>query len=629
MLPFSLQRRTAKSTSLDVAKAIRRARTLAEELVGLSDVDLRYHAERARQQTDLSPVHAITFAIEAIRRTLQITAYDRQLEAALMMADGSLAEMQTGEGKTLTGAIAAILHAMQSRHVHVATTNEYLARRDHELLTPVFKSLGLATGLSTADQSVTEKQLAYASDVVFATGYQLGFDYLRDQLTLASRPGYRLGQRLLQQLQGSESNNDGVCQRGHEVAIIDEVDSVLIDEAMTPLVLSGALHHDHSNVKNEATISPFRIAREYVMSFREGADFRISFYDRSIALTSTGTQRAMEFLQLQATPLNLDDPWQQYIQSALRAEYLLRRDVDYVVRDDEVQIVDGSTGRIVPDRQWRGGLHQAVETKERVTLTQPRQTLARMSRQRYFARYQTLSGMTGTASGHDREWRQVYGLSVKSIATRLPSQRTEFPTLYVANIEQKLTAIIGEVLRCTRVGQPVLIGTRTIEQTRLVANSLLHARINHRMLNGVQDETEASLIATAGRARSVTVATNMAGRGTDIVLDQAAIAAGGLHVIGFERNLSPRIDRQLLGRAARQGQPGGGRFFVAPEDELVARYDTSLGKSLTRLTTPTNNSNWDRRVMNLQRRSEQERYELRQQTAKQEEWLNELRHYVA
>jgi preprotein translocase subunit SecA len=629
VLSFSLHRRTATSTSLDVAEAICNARALADELVGLSDVDLRYHAGLARKQSDLSSVHALAFAIEAIRRTLLITVYDRQLEAAMVLADGQLAEMQTGEGKTLTGAIAAIIHAMQSRHVHVATTNEYLARRDHELLSPVFESLGFTTGLSTADQGVTEKQVAYSSDVVFATGYQLGFDYLRDQLTLASRPGYRLGQRLLQQLQGSESSKDGLCQREHDVAIIDEVDSVLIDEAMTPLVLSGALHRDHTNAENDASISPFRIARECILSLREGVDFHINSLDRSIQLTSSGTQQAMDLLLLQATPLNLDAPWPQYIQSALRAEYLLRRDVDYVVRANEVQIVDASTGRIVPDRQWRGGLHQAVETKERVTHTQPRQTLARMSRQRYFARYQTLSGMTGTASGHDREWQQVYGLSVKSIATRLPSQRTEYPTLYAANVEQKLTAIIDDVLRCTQAGQPVLIGTRTIEQTRLVASSLLHARINHRMLNGVQDETEASLIATAGRAGNVTVATNMAGRGTDIVLDQAAMSAGGLYVIGFERNLSPRIDRQLLGRAARQGQPGGGRFFVAPEDELITRYDASLGKALTRLHTPTSNPSWDRRVTNLQRRSERERYELRQQTAKQEEWLNELRHYVA
>jgi len=631
---------------------VKKSKQLAAAISELDDEQLQHHARRAklngaslcggRNQPNITHptiTHGITFAIEAIRRRLGVLVYDEQIRAAVAMISGGIAEMPTGEGKTIAGCIPAIVHALHDQHVHVATANEYLARRDWQTLSPVFDLLGLTTGLSFHDQSVSEKQSAYQSDVVFATGYQFGFDYLRDQLTLAGRPRPRLGQSLREQLSDSNIAGPTICMRGQHVAIIDEIDAVLIDEAMTPLVLSGAettTRTGDSALIDGSNTTPFDIARQCIAELQVDVDFFIDPVAKTVRLSDRAIRRLHEShpnatvsSQTNAPASAMEMPWPMYVQSALRAEHLLRRNVDYVVGDDDVQIVDPSTGRIAPDRQWRDGLHQSVETKENVPRSETRQTLARISRQRFFARYSTLCGMTGTASGLDREWKRTYSLRIDVIPTRLPSRRTELPTIYVADAEAKMQAMLRDVIEHHAHGQPILIGTRTIEQTRSISRALMSAGLNHRLLNGLQDEAEADLIAAAGRGGAITVATNMAGRGTDISPDDASLAAGGLHVIGFERNLSTRLDRQLLGRAARQGQPGSGRFFVAADDELIRHDHAGLGRQLTGLTAARSNRSWDQRVVQRQRIAESQRYETRQRIAQQEEWLNELRQHVA
>ncbi|MGB7329615.1 MAG: preprotein translocase subunit SecA [Rubripirellula sp.] len=583
---------------------------------------------------------SIAFACEAIRRGLDVEAYDVQLIAGAAMVDGGIAEMQTGEGKTIAGTIPAIVHALAGQQVHVATTSSYLAQRDQCLLKPVFESLGLTTGLSDADQSTDDKAAAYQCDVTYATGYQLGFDYLRDQLGLASDGPRVLGRRLRQSLSHAQPSQNRV-QRNHHVAIIDEVDSVLIDEAMTPLVLSASqLNGSLSNNLDLAKVVA-KWAHETALRMEPSSHFVVNHEDKSMRMTESGKRFAAEqFNQLTTSMTSPDNanassnwgltrPWNGYVTAALRANHLLKRNVDYVVRDDEIQIVDGPTGRIVPDRQWNEGLHQAVQTLEGVTITEERQTMARISRQRYFGRYALLCGMTGTAGNQARNWLDTYSMQVHSIPTRLPSQRNELPTQYFAASADKLGYIQSDVAKRQSTGQPVLIGTQSIEQTLQVSAALTGAGISHRMLNGLQDEPESELVSIAGRSGAVTVATNMAGRGTDIVPDEQAIATGGLHVIGIERNHSSRVDRQLLGRSGRQGQPGSGQFLVSADDTLVVRYDPAFRSRLSKLSAATSNRDWDRHIMNLQQTAEREQTEIREAMVRNETQLNLLRHQVA
>ncbi|TWU51606.1 preprotein translocase subunit SecA [Rubripirellula reticaptiva] len=616
-------------------RIIQSIREMSEQLRPLTASDLKSSAQQHRcsadsiEKTSASATarnrRSIAFACEAIRRGLGVEAYDVQLIAGAAMVDGGIAEMQTGEGKTIAGTIPAIVHALNGQQVHVATTSTYLAERDQRLLKPVFKSLGLTTGLSDADQSVDQKAAAYQCDITYATGYQLGFDYLRDQLGLAARGPRILGRRLRQSLSHPQASSKRV-QRSHHVAVIDEVDSVLIDEAMTPLVLSASQSTNQDKTKVVA-----QWANETVLMMESSTHFVANRDDMSLRLTESGKRFAAEQFGRKAASVNweLARPWNGYITAALRAKHLLKKNVDYVVRDGEIQIVDGPTGRIVPDRQWNEGLHQAVQIIEGVTITEERQTMARISRQRYFGRYALLCGMTGTAGNQSRSWLDTYSMQVHSIPTRLPSQRDELPTQYFASFADKLGYLQSDVAKRQAAGQPILIGTQSIDQTHQVSAALTAAGISHRMLNGLQDQPESELVSIAGRYGSVTVATNMAGRGTDIVPDNHAIAAGGLHVIGIERNLSSRVDRQLLGRAGRQGQPGSGQFLVSANDTLVHRYDPALQSKLSKLCATTANSEWDRQITRLQQTAEREQTEIREAMVRNETQLNLLRHQVA
>ncbi|MCL4139822.1 UNVERIFIED_CONTAM: hypothetical protein GTU68_062100 [Idotea baltica] len=532
-----------------------------------------------------------------------MAAYDVQVSAGLAMAQGAIAEMQTGEGKTLTTMFPIVAFALFGRGVHVATVNAYLAERDYEFLLPALELLGINAGLSKSGASTEEKKQAYACDVTFSTGYELGFDFLRDQIVSDANPK---------------------MQRGFAAAIIDEVDSVFIDEATTPLVLSaGALG---SQINPEVYTIAMAIAKRLI----KDRHFTIDTSQKSLALTTAGVTQSHQIrdnLDAHANRLGLLRPWQLYVESALRAQHVMIRDINYVVRDDCIEIVDEYTGRIFSDRNWRDGLHQAVEAKENVAITEERKTIARISRQRYFQRYSMLCGMTGTADGHQSEFKQCYRLPVAIIPRRKQSKRLDLPTRYFSSVDNKLTAIANNVAARHGKGQPVLIGTRTIDQSLMISARLDAQGTKHQVLNGIQDQDEAKLIASAGSAGTVTVATNMAGRGTDIKPDKAAIASGGLHVIGFERNSSARIDRQLLGRAGRQGDPGSGQFFVSAEDDIVTRFDPKLAKHLQRikLQDGTTSQGFDQRITKIQKAAEKVSWRSRQDVMKEELWLDKVK----
>ena len=604
---------------------------------------------------------SMAIAKQALRRTIGMSAYDVQILAGIAMARGAIAEMQTGEGKTLASTFPMIAHAITGNGVHVATVNAYLANRDYEFLRPAIEMLGFTVGLSPDGAAIEEKRLAYACDITFATGYELGFDFLRDQIALMARGEDRLGVKLKRELFSRIRHARPAAQRGHALAIIDEIDSVLIDEAITPLVLSsGGLD---ANVDSTVYVAAQRVANELI----PGKDFVVEEKTKTLFLTKSGSARAHQMRDsiLRQTPdphagnrksnrSHLDmladlrrvspaadslfiesfallRPWKLYIESALRARHIMVRDINYVVRDDKIEIVDEYTGRIFADRNWRDGLHQAVEVKENVPVTEEKKTIARISRQRYFQRYDLICGMTGTASGHEKELLDCYRTPIVAIPLRKTSQRIELPTRYFSNQEKKQFAVVLDTAQRIQDRQPVLIGTRTIEQSLGISHRLTTKGIRHQLLNGVQDEDEAHLISIAGCAGSVTVATNMAGRGTDIQLNSEAFEAGGLHVIGLERNSSSRIDRQLLGRAGRQGDPGTGQFYVSADDEIVNRYDPGLVLALRELALDADgnpNPRFDRRIRQIQAIAERERCLSRCAVMQEELWMDKVKKSV-
>lgn len=602
--------------------------------------ELKQHWHRERNQNDASALEAIAFGLTMIaaQRMTGMEPYEVQVLAGLAMARGAVAEMQTGEGKTLTSLFPIVFHGLSGGGVHVATVNAYLAERDFELLKPVIELLGLTVGISNDGDETSVKRNAYQQNVTFATGYELGFDFLRDQTAWQARGNEKLGERLRRRLTGTDADGSFRRQQGFAAAVIDEIDSVLIDEATTPLVLSAG--------RADGSPDPivYQAANWLAEQLTAEKDFIIDEKGKSLNLTHAGIERTQSlrqeaihrFSQLENSLKTISNPamlrpWQNYVESALRGQQLMLRDVHYVVRDERVEIVDENTGRIFPDRNWRDGLHQAVETKEGVPISEERKTIARISRQRYFQRYQTLCGMTGTAVGQQRELIECYRLSIVVIPSRKASQRELLPTRYFGTATDKLAAVVAQIFARHQLGQPVLIGTRTIAQTRVLSESLTQQTIPHQLLNGVQDADESSLIAVAGEAGMITVATNMAGRGTDIKPDATALAAGGLHVIGFERNLSARIDRQLLGRAGRQGDPGSGQFFVCAADELILRNGAGIVKALARIkdSRGINSPDLDRQIARLQQVAESESYRARRAVMREELWLDKIKKTVA
>jgi preprotein translocase subunit SecA len=564
-------------------------------------------------QDSLLPGFALV--LEATRRVLGMSHYDVQLLAGLALTRGKIAEMQTGEGKTLVAALPAFIRALTGKGVHVLTVNDYLAQRDHDLLAPVIRLLGMTVGFLSPRAPNELKQQAYACDITYGPGYEFGFDYLRDQATLLATRKPRLGERYTDRLRGRHGSGSRSLQRGFYFCVVDEVDSVLLDEAATPLLLATRTQH------REGSNSAYLIAQQAADTLTEPQDYLIDRVGSRVSLTAQGV-RNIDQDGRRAAASGLLRPWTVYVRHALQAKLLLNRDVDYIVSDDQVQLVDKNTGRIFSDRSWRDGLHQAVEVKEGVAVTPEQRPLGQISRQRYFRLYDGLCGMTGTATGNEGELQHFYRLPVVVIPTRKTSQRKAFPTRYFADEKSKLTAIVAEISRNHATGQPVLVGTRTIEISEVLAQALGSNDIPFRLLNGKQDEEEARIIAAAGESGAITIATNMAGRGTDIKLGPGVVQLGGLHVLGTERHESARVDRQLIGRAARQGNPGSYQFFVSAEDQLITQYAPAIGQRMQRTAGTDRETDHDftEEVAKVQRQVERLHFEQRKQMFAHEQW---------
>ena len=582
-------------------KVVVRINELEDQLGGLSDSELQGKTSEFRRRLDegetLDALLPEAFATvrEASRRSMGMRHYDVQLIGGITLHEGHIAEMKTGEGKTLVATAAVYLNALSGKGVHVVTVNDYLARRDAEWMGKLYRFLGLQVGVIVAGQTPDEKRAAYQADITYGTNNEFGFDYLRDNMAF--------------------STADKV-QRGLNFAIVDEVDSILIDEARTPLIISGAAE-DSSKLYREVNAMVPSLARgEQTEEGEPEGDFTIDEKSRQVELTEAGHEKVEELLLSRgllkegeslysATNLSL----LHHVHSALRAHHLFQKDVDYIVQGGQVVIVDEHTGRTMPGRRWSEGLHQAIEAKEGVNIQAESQTLASTTFQNYFRLYDKLAGMTGTADTEAFEFRQIYGLDVVVIPPNKPVQRIDFNDLIYLTQEEKFHAIIDEVKDVTAEGRPILVGTASIEASELLSMLLKKARIEHKILNAKQHESEAKIIAQAGRPGSVTIATNMAGRGTDIVLGgnwefevaamdnpseeevarlkaewtelhSQVLEAGGLHIIGTERHESRRIDNQLRGRAGRQGDPGSSRFFLSLEDNLMRIFAPERVKNL-------------------------------------------------
>lgn len=578
------------------------------------DLRARLHNTRNLSFDSDTLIGGIALTCEAAKRSLGIDYYDVQLLAGLVLASKSVAEMQTGEGKTYTAVLPAFLYSLAGRGVHVATANAYLAKRDYEMLKPVYEVLGTTVGLVTADAAPNDKRAAYACDVTFAAGSDFGFDYLRDQVSLRKAAELPLGTEFLQLLRGTPLAAQYTMQRARAASIIDEIDNVLIDDAGSPLVLS--LDADRPAEDAAAILA----ARQLSDTLTDPEDFTIDRASGAIRLTEQGHAQAWE--QPDDLPLDcLRRPWTNYVEQALRAKHLFRRDVHYVVKNGKVVIVDASTGRLFEERTWRDGLHQAVEARAGVPITAEKSSMVRVTRQRFSRLYERLCGLTGTATDSEAEFREFYQLNVVSIPTHRPTCRQLWPTRYFADANAKWKAIALAVRDLHSSGRPVLIGTRSINASEQLATILAETGLPFRLLNGLQTEDEAAIIAQAGQVGAITIATNMAGRGTDIKLDKAANDHGGLHVIATEHHDSRRVDRQLIGRSARNGDPGSAQFFVSADDDLIVHNGDWLRTEMLRLPNRSGEitSDLTKPIRRIQIQTEDTRYRQRRQLFLSEE----------
>ena len=507
----------------------------------------------------------------AAQRVIGLRPYDVQLLGGIVLHQGKIAEMGTGEGKTLVAVLPSYLNALTGKGVHVVTVNDYLARRDRQWMGPIHEFLGLTVGYINHDMDHADRREMYAKDITYVTNNELGFDYLRDNMVI--------------------SREDRVL-RPLNYCIVDEVDSILIDEARTPLIISGPSEQSTDkyyivnrlipSLKVRMITEKDEVKAKYEgVNLDEGVDAIIDEKAHTATLTDTGIAKAEKFLNVPNLYNDVESEWVHHINQALRAHHLYERDVDYVVKDGEVVIVDEFTGRLMPGRRWSDGLHQAVEAKEGLQIKEENQTLATITFQNFFKLYKKLSGMTGTAMTEANEFWQIYKLDVVEIRPNRPSKRIDYPDLVYLTEREKFAAIVEEVEHLWKQGAPVLVGTRSIEKSEKLSHMLRARGIPHKVLNAKYHEMEAQIISQAGRKGAVTIATNMAGRGTDIVLggnpaDKAeqdqVVALGGLHVIGSERHESRRIDNQLRGRCARQGDPGCSRFYISLDDELMRLF---------------------------------------------------------
>lgn len=521
---------------------------LEDSISKLSDAELRNKTtefkERyaAGEKLDDLLVEAFAVVREASKRVLGMRHYDVQLIGGMVLHDGRIAEMKTGEGKTLVATSAVYLNALAGLGVHVITVNDYLASRDKNEMGQIYEFLGLTVGLNIHGLTSQEKKEAYEADITYGTNNEFGFDYLRDNMVL-----YK----------------ENMVQRPLHFAIVDEVDSILIDEARTPLIISG---------QARKSTDLYYAADRFVTRLKIEEDYTVDIKTNSVALTEQGVEKSEKAFNIE----NLYDPahmeLNHHVQQALKARATMKRDVDYVVEDNEVIIVDEFTGRLMHGRRYSDGLHQAIEAKEGLKVQQESMTLATITLQNYFRMYQKLAGMTGTAKTEEEEFTKIYGMDVCVIPTNRPMQRIDAPDVIYKTERGKFNAVIEEIVKRHSVGQPVLVGTISIETSEMLADQLKKRGIPHNVLNAKHHAQEAQIVADAGQYGAVTIATNMAGRGTDIKLGEGVAEVGGLCIIGTERHESRRIDNQLRGRSGRQGDPGHSQFYISLEDDLMRKF---------------------------------------------------------
>ena len=489
----------------------------------------------------LSPFMAEAFAVvrESAKRNVNMRPFDVQIIGAIVLHQGRIAEMATGEGKTLVATMPLYLNALTGEGVHLVTVNDYLARRDRDWMAPVYEALGLTVGVIQQDMDSPSRQKAYRADITYGRNDQFGFDYLRDNMVLGK--------------------SDLVQRRAH-YAIVDEVDSILIDESRTPLIISGP--------SEESTDKYYKFAK-FSGQLKRDLDYEVDEKAQTVTLTEDGVVKVEKLLGIE----NISDPEnieiQHHINQALRAKELFDLDVDYMIKDNQVVIVDEFTGRLMPGRRWSDGLHQAVEAKEGVKIEKESQTLATITHQNYFRLYEKLAGMTGTADTEAEEFAEIYDLDVVVIPENKPLRRMQYPDMIYKTMQEKYEAVVKEIIELHEKGTPVLVGTISIEKSERLSHMLNKKGMPHHVLNAKYHEMEAEIVARAGQEGAVTIATNMAGRGTDIVLGEGVADKGGLHIIGTERHEARRIDNQLRGRAGRQGDPGSSRFYLSLEDDLM------------------------------------------------------------
>ena len=604
-------RKLSRSTS---AQLVSHVKALAGSLESASEGQLRHEVqlvrrELARGQTPTEPhllIAGLALTMAALRRTIDVTLYDVQILAAMSMTRRCIAQMQTGEGKTFVALAAALHLSLTGRGVHVITPNTYLAERDQQLAARVAAPLGISVALLPERVDAQKKAPAYDSDITYGTGHEFGFDYLRDQLTLRQQSGERLGDRLLSNLRPTATSRRVTMQRGLAWGIVDEADSVLIDDAGSPLVLSFGSGDRAPDADAHLT------AKALAKLLQPGIDYVLEPSAGRVALTEAGVARC-HASDVAIPVLQLARPWTEYVQQALRASCLFRCGVHYVIQNDEVRIVDETTGRIFEDRSWQDGLHQAIEASQGLPITAEKHAVAQITRQRFFRLYENLSGMTGTALGCERELDDVYKLTVEEIPLRVPSQRIVLPIRFFATNAAKYQAIAQDIVFVQQLGRAVLVGTRSISDSEALAAKLASHGIDCQLLNGLQDAAEAEIISRAGDPRAVTIATNLAGRGTDIHLHPEVRSNGGLHVIVAECQTSSRMDRQLIGRCARQGDPGSAQTYACAEDVLVAIHGPWLADALLREADENHELDTDftRQLRRIQATAERQQYASR------------------
>lgn len=588
------------------------------EMSALSDEELRAKTDEFKQRLNedetLDDILPEAYAVvrEASRRTIGLRHFDVQIMGGIALHEGKIAEMRTGEGKTLVATLPTYLNALLGRGVHVVTVNDYLAKRDSDWMGSIFRFLGLSVGLIQSEMDPYGRKPQYEADITYGTNNEFGFDYLRDNMV---------------------DQRDQQVQRDHYFAVIDEVDSILVDEARTPLIISGPADQAADTYYSFAKIVP---------QLKANVDYEVDQKMRTAAITESGVAKVEKMMGVENLYENVNGQLVNHLVQALKAHTLFKKDVDYIVKDGEVVLVDEFTGRLMTGRRYSEGLHQAIEAKEKVKIKEENQTLATITLQNYFRMYEKIAGMTGTAATEEAEFSQIYKLETVIIPTHRDMIRQDLSDLVYRDEKMKFNAVVDDIVERHKRGQPVLVGTISIEKSESLGKALKRRGVPHQILNAKHHEKEAEIISQAGKLGAVTVATNMAGRGVDIILggnppdleeQKKVISEGGLHVVGTERHESRRIDNQLRGRAGRQGDPGSTQFFLSPEDELMIRSGQDrIGSLMERFSWPEdkpfNHPLLSRAIETAQRQIESLNFEMRKHVLQYDDVMNKQREVI-